>query len=427
MKVPALFFALFLSTTALLAQQSTIKTSIYFEVDTFTLSNEHQKRLDKVTDTLKKLNIQEIVLRGNTDADADSAYNIRLSIKRVTSVKNYLAAKGIDLSKIKTDYYGENKPIADNKTETGKQKNRRVDIIASTLNNKEIEFTTIVQDSISAITEIRDTCGFDTTFTLPNGTIVIMNRCELLEQLQCGGIKITEFIQPQTLRDSAIYTMDVNGNTLISGGMLEFKTCNGLCLQHPITFLIKVKEDCEPPCTMSLWEETTAWKPLKNTSVKTVFHNGKKYLEFKITCPGFFNLDCSYSMQNLTIKIPRKYQLLEVRVTNDCPMWSYKTTINTNEKTHKVKICIICQPTDSIKNNYIYVKAISPKGDTVIVNHKRVHNLSFRYKLFPGHKCRGPKQKEPCPNILYYFGRGKSKIKIREKDFDIIIPRKKQN
>jgi len=53
---------------------------------------------------------------------------MRLSKNRVEAVKDFLVANGVEPSRIKTFYYGESKPIDDNKTEEGRQKNRRVEM-----------------------------------------------------------------------------------------------------------------------------------------------------------------------------------------------------------------------------------------------------------------------------------------------------------
>ena len=54
--------------------------------------------------------------------------NMTLSKFRTTAVKLFLTDRGVDADKIKTLYYGENKPIATNDTEEGRAKNRRVEL-----------------------------------------------------------------------------------------------------------------------------------------------------------------------------------------------------------------------------------------------------------------------------------------------------------
>ena len=56
-------------------------------------------------------------------------YNMILSIRRAKSVSNFLISSGVSKSRIETKGYGEEKPIASNKTELGRKKNRRVELI----------------------------------------------------------------------------------------------------------------------------------------------------------------------------------------------------------------------------------------------------------------------------------------------------------
>ena len=70
----------------------------------------------------------EIELDGHTDSDGTEEYNVRLSRNRVEAVKYFLVANGVAKSRIKTSHFGESRPIADNKTEEGKAKNRRVEM-----------------------------------------------------------------------------------------------------------------------------------------------------------------------------------------------------------------------------------------------------------------------------------------------------------
>jgi outer membrane protein OmpA-like peptidoglycan-associated protein len=69
-----------------------------------------------------------ISLDGFTDATASSEYNLALSKRRATAVKNYLVSKGIKASRITSNAHGEENPIADNATPEGKAQNRRVSI-----------------------------------------------------------------------------------------------------------------------------------------------------------------------------------------------------------------------------------------------------------------------------------------------------------
>jgi outer membrane protein OmpA-like peptidoglycan-associated protein len=71
-----------------------------------------------------------VELLGHTDAKGDDAYNQRLSQRRAQSVASWLGTKhGVDPARLATSGLGEAKPVADNATDEGRQKNRRVEAI----------------------------------------------------------------------------------------------------------------------------------------------------------------------------------------------------------------------------------------------------------------------------------------------------------
>jgi OmpA-OmpF porin, OOP family len=67
---------------------------------------------------------------GHTDGQGDPAKNQLLSENRAAAVKAYLVSKGIDESRLVSTGYGMDKPVADNKTATGRAQNRRVELAA---------------------------------------------------------------------------------------------------------------------------------------------------------------------------------------------------------------------------------------------------------------------------------------------------------
>jgi len=70
----------------------------------------------------------KLQLSGHTDNDGTAASNMILSEKRSKAVKNYLVKKGVLADNVMCDWHGDTKPIADNATAAGKQKNRRVEM-----------------------------------------------------------------------------------------------------------------------------------------------------------------------------------------------------------------------------------------------------------------------------------------------------------
>jgi outer membrane protein OmpA-like peptidoglycan-associated protein len=67
-----------------------------------------------------------ITITGYTDSVGSEAYNLKLGMARATSVQRYLAAKGVDASRMTAASKGEADPIAPNSTAEGRQQNRRV-------------------------------------------------------------------------------------------------------------------------------------------------------------------------------------------------------------------------------------------------------------------------------------------------------------
>jgi peptidoglycan-associated lipoprotein len=66
-------------------------------------------------------------IEGHTDSTGDAAYNFKLGEERAMGVRDYLAKKyGIALNRLSVISYGEDKPVADNKTREGRAQNRRV-------------------------------------------------------------------------------------------------------------------------------------------------------------------------------------------------------------------------------------------------------------------------------------------------------------
>ena len=70
-----------------------------------------------------------VMIEGHTDAIGSEETNNRLSKFRAENVKSYLIGKGISAKRIKTQGYGESRPIASNNTDFGRKLNRRTEII----------------------------------------------------------------------------------------------------------------------------------------------------------------------------------------------------------------------------------------------------------------------------------------------------------
>lgn len=85
--------------------------------------------LSKVKDVATGLNAKEVRVEGHTDSLGSAQVNQSLSEKRAQSIEKYLETNGVSSAAIESVGYGFEKPIASNKTKTGRAMNRRVDII----------------------------------------------------------------------------------------------------------------------------------------------------------------------------------------------------------------------------------------------------------------------------------------------------------
>lgn len=95
-------------------------------------ANIKQTAVDNFTKVLEFIDgypNRNIRIEGHTDSSGSDSFNLNLSQKRADAVKVLLVDYGIDAARIEAVGMGESMPVADNNTESGKAKNRRVDII----------------------------------------------------------------------------------------------------------------------------------------------------------------------------------------------------------------------------------------------------------------------------------------------------------
>jgi OOP family OmpA-OmpF porin len=102
---------------------------VLFDSNKATLTETDVMELQKAVAFVKKYPGANIRIDGYTDSIGTDAYNLKLSERRATAVMDYLIKEaGVESSKITAIGHGEADPVADNKTEVGRAKNRRVEI-----------------------------------------------------------------------------------------------------------------------------------------------------------------------------------------------------------------------------------------------------------------------------------------------------------
>ncbi|WP_375737933.1 OmpA family protein [Pseudomonas boanensis] len=101
---------------------------VLFAFDSAELTPAAQSALAEVAGRLSGASMVSVKVVGHTDSVGSEDYNQRLSERRAKSVAGYLASQGVPRDKLSTEGFGESQPVADNGSEEGRAKNRRVEI-----------------------------------------------------------------------------------------------------------------------------------------------------------------------------------------------------------------------------------------------------------------------------------------------------------
>jgi outer membrane protein OmpA-like peptidoglycan-associated protein len=107
-----------------------IDEKIQFAVNADTILSASDPLLAEIVDTIKENpQIKKIEVQGHASADGDPGRNKTLSDLRAKAVMAALVGRGVDAKLLTAKGYGSSKPIADNKTDEGREKNRRVEFV----------------------------------------------------------------------------------------------------------------------------------------------------------------------------------------------------------------------------------------------------------------------------------------------------------
>lgn len=103
--------------------------SILFDFDSAELRADAERTLEELAQVLVAYAPRPARVEGHTDSIASDTYNQGLSERRAASVVQWLAAHGVASGRLHSSGAGESRPVADNATPAGRQKNRRVEVI----------------------------------------------------------------------------------------------------------------------------------------------------------------------------------------------------------------------------------------------------------------------------------------------------------
>jgi outer membrane protein OmpA-like peptidoglycan-associated protein len=104
-------------------------SDILFDSGKATLLPGTQSKLTQLAKILSGYSDRKIIVEGHTDNIGTDAFNLQLSEARAESVRNALLDHGVSADMISAVGYGKSKPVASNETASGRQQNRRVEIV----------------------------------------------------------------------------------------------------------------------------------------------------------------------------------------------------------------------------------------------------------------------------------------------------------
>ena len=115
-----------------LEEEVTIDMNIEFDTNKAEILPKHQSEIGRVVEFLRQYPTANAVIEGHTDSSGSRAYNQGLSERRAKSVHDYLVEEAsVAADRLTYAGYGEDRPIADNSTSEGMQKNRRVSAVVA--------------------------------------------------------------------------------------------------------------------------------------------------------------------------------------------------------------------------------------------------------------------------------------------------------
>lgn len=344
-------------------ENDTLSHLVHFEKDRYDLLSQEVKDLDSFLLKFWTLSKVRVVVNGHTDSDGSIEYNERLSENRCKTVRERMDRLGIDpFDSIHVQPFGELQLLREEKSRSDKADNRRVEVIIIHKTRHEKFVPCQYQNCSKKI-------------TLPQGTVYWVDTCATPNYKEC--YKITEYITPDSIREGGLHTMDDQGNTLISGGMLKYDICEGVMKQVHIP----INDGCDSP-RMDLYtqNEDGEWVLIEGQKPEIVTIDGRKYYSFPVSGSGVINCDTYISIPKRTPKIvfkgKRGLKLDEVRISCDCPlMVQARGPLRKNRK--KIKLDRQCCP-----ELQVYIKAHSKDGEALEMEYGPISRLKPRKSPF---------------------------------------------
>ena len=168
----------------------------------------------------------QIVIQGHTDNVGDSLLNYQLGLERAKAVEQILMNNGIPQNRITVKSWGENRPIASNEYESGRQQNRRVGLLLTQSKTWNQNHQEILNDKLLGLynnpnNKVRFTSNQAYKFRGRQGTeIKIPANVFDVPEGSTIEVQVTEVFRPSDMILQSLTTTS-NGKQLVTGGMIK--------------------------------------------------------------------------------------------------------------------------------------------------------------------------------------------------------------
>lgn len=342
----------------------TLLYTVHFDKDEYDLTSNETAKLDSFVIKYWNLPKIEVFITGHTDTDGSEEYNQVLSKNRCKAVLSRINELEINpFDSLRLDAFGERRLLKAERSKSDQAQNRRV------------ELTIIYRTWYDTWIPCAGVRHCSKKIELPQGTVYWVDTCATPNYKEC--FKITEYIDPDSVRAAGLHTMDNEGNTLVSGGMLKYDICDGL-MKH---VHIPVNENCDTP-EMDLYkqDEDGNWELIEGMEPEVTEIDGRKYYTFPITGSGMINCDARFELPprqpKIIFKGKRGLKLDEVRISCDCPLM-IQTASPKRANRKKVKLDRQCCPELQVS-----IKATSKTGETLELEYGPINRLKARKSPF---------------------------------------------
>jgi outer membrane protein OmpA-like peptidoglycan-associated protein len=112
---------------------------VTFDVGSAALQPAFRSTLDQIAQSMNQYPDSLIDVYGHTDSTGSEQFNQTLSESRARTVANYLSMQGVSGARVRSQGFGETMPVADNNTEEGRRRNRRVEIKIVPISQEQVQ------------------------------------------------------------------------------------------------------------------------------------------------------------------------------------------------------------------------------------------------------------------------------------------------